>query len=269
MRLAIEHRSTYRFSEPQDRVIQLLRLRPCDTDDQTVVSWRIDVDCDARLKSHHDGFGNETTILYADGRIAELEITVAGEVLTTDAEGVVRGAHEPFPPEFYLRTTARTKPFAAIEAFAEEHWDPDQVHASLRRLAEAIAGRFSDLPPVRDQGATAEQVFAQKALTPRGAALVFVTAARCVGVPARYVTGYHRAEAETECAPHAWAEAYVPDLGWVGFDPLAGVLSDERYVRVAMGLDPRDAAPISGWRIGSGEEELDVEISVEQLGGEE
>lgn len=68
MRIAIEHRTQYRFSEPQARIVQMLRLTPCDTQDQTVVSWLVGVDCDARLRDAGDGFGNSVTMLYAEGR---------------------------------------------------------------------------------------------------------------------------------------------------------------------------------------------------------
>ena len=63
---------------------------------------------------------------------------------------------------------------------------------------------------------------------------------------------------------HAWAEAHVPGLGWVGFDVSNGISPDTRYVRVATGLDYADAAPISGSRQGGEEEDLDVQIKVEQ-----
>jgi transglutaminase-like putative cysteine protease len=62
-------------------------------------------------------------------------------------------------------------------------------------------------------------------------------------------------------AAHAWAEALVPDLGWVGFDPANGKCIDEAYVRVAIGLDYLDAAPIRGSRRGGGTEQLSVAVN--------
>ena len=85
-------------------------------------------------------------------------------------------------------------------------------------------------------------------------------------IPARYVGGYFRradtsAEADTG---HAWAEAYVPDLGWVGFDPSNGCCPTDAHVRVAIGLDSLGAAPVRGTRLGVGAETLAVAIKVDQ-----
>ncbi|RZM06653.1 MAG: transglutaminase family protein, partial [Sphingomonas sp.] len=67
-------------------------------------------------------------------------------------------------------------------------------------------------------------------------------------------------------AAHAWAEAYLGDIGWVGFDPANGISPDDAYIRVAVGLDYREAAPIAGARVGFGAETLDVAVSVVEAG---
>ncbi len=70
-------------------------------------------------------------------------------------------------------------------------------------------------------------------------------------------------EAEVE-APHGWAEALVPNLGWVAFDAVHKISPSEQYIRLAMGLDYLGAAPIRGSRMGGGTETLDVKLRVEQ-----
>ena len=65
-------------------------------------------------------------------------------------------------------------------------------------------------------------------------------------------------------ASHAWAEAHVEGLGWVGFDVSNGISPDERYVRIATGLDYRDAAPVSGMRMGTANESMIVSVQVQQ-----
>ncbi|WP_109808639.1 transglutaminase family protein [Sphingosinithalassobacter portus] len=268
MRIAIDHRTAYRFTEPQARIIQMLRMRPCDTRTQTVIEWRVDVDCDARLRRSEDGFGNEVTMLYAEGRIEALELRVTGEVLTLESDGIVADAPEPLPPMLYLRETPRTAPGEVLAKFAREAVSgiEDRVER-LRRLNTALHARFKAAPPTPDQGETVQDSFLRKTLTPRDRAQIFAAAARCCGVPARYVSGYRQREGSA-CAPHAWAEAHVPDLGWLSFDPEAGAIADESYVRVAVALDATGAAPISGQRVGAGDEELDVDVQVEQLGAE-
>ncbi|MBR0552248.1 transglutaminase family protein [Stakelama marina] len=265
MRLHVDHVTRYAFSEPQARLLQLLRMRPCDTDHQTVIDWRFDVDCDARLKKHEDGFGNEVTMLYADGPIEAIEIHVVGEVLTDDSGGIVEGAAEPFPPELFLRTTQRTRADDALRDFAAEYLsaDGDRIE-QLHRLNLAIGERLTLEEPKVDNHTSAVEAFGSEKATAREMAQIFVAAARSAGVPARYVSGYRSGgDGASRCAPHGWAEAFVENVGWIGFDPASGISSDERYVRVAVGLDSADTAPIAGSRSGSGDEELDVEVQVE------
>jgi transglutaminase-like putative cysteine protease len=270
MRIAVDHRTRYRFSQPQARIVQMLRLTPCDTRDQTVVSWMVSVDCDARLRDATDGFGNAVTMLYAEGPIQALDVTVTGEVLTNDTAGVVHGSIEPLPPILYLRTTPRTLAGDGLPEFAAESVagaaDPlERMH----RLTAALHARFRCAPDAPDTGLSAAEVFAGGApATSRDVAQMFIAGARSLGVPARYVSGYH-GDGVAHGAPHAWAEAHVEGLGWVGFDPVAGLSPDDSYVRVAMGLDAAGAASIAGTRIGHGSERLDVDLHVDRLSGEE
>ena len=262
MRIQIEHRTRYRFSEPQARIVQMLRLTPGDTADQTVVAWMVGVDCDARMRDAVDGFGNAISMLYAEGPLDAIDISVTGEVLTTDAQGLVRGSAEPLPPLFYLRTTPRTEAGTALPEFAAESvaGSADTLDR-LHRLNLALHGRFPRAPDASDTGVTAAEAFAVGTVTSRDVAQMFIAAARTLDVPARYVSGYH-SDGIAHSAPHAWAEAHVDGLGWVGFDPVKGISPDERYVRVAIGLDAAGASPIAGTRIGHGSEQLDVDLQV-------
>jgi transglutaminase-like putative cysteine protease len=94
---------------------------------------------------------------------------------------------------------------------------------------------------------------------------IFIAAARTLGIPARYVTGYLvMADPGPAAAHHAWAEAYVEALGWVGFDVANRMCPTERYVRLAAGLDAGYTAPILGSRRGGAGETLDVSVAVQQ-----
>lgn len=267
MRLTIDHRTTYRFSAPQARLIQMFRLNPEDTHDQSVASWNIHVDCDARFTRGRDGFGNVTTMLYVDGPIDGIEITVSGEVLTNPHGGIVHGGHEPLPPAMFLRETDLTTPDAAIRAFASDVGAGETLPA-MHSLNIAVHRRFAldRGRPVAGQGVAT--TFRRESATPRDMAQVFVTAARALGVPARYVSGYSPVCFGTDGspAPHGWAEAHVAGLGWVAFDPCTGLCADEAYVRVAVALDSAGAAPVAGSRLGEGEEELDVDLRVDEAG---
>lgn len=268
MRLAIDHRTRYRFSEPQARLVQLLRMTPADHNDQTTVAWRIDVDCDARLRHGRDGFGNATTMLYAEGPIDALEICATGEVLTTEASGIVRAGYEPLPPALFARTTPLTGADAAVRELAAEMGGGEPLER-LHRLTAAIHERVALDPALPEPGRTAAEVLAAGKGPARDLAHLFLAAARSEGLPVRYVSGYRLFEDGGDAPrPHAWAEGWCEGLGWVGFDPVAGMSPDERYVRIAVALDAMAATPVAGIRQGMGEEVLDAEVVVEQLGGE-
>lgn len=265
MRIAVDHRTRYRFSQPQARVVQMLRMTPQDGAEQTVVHWHIGVDCDARLREAQDGFGNRITMLYANGPLESIEITVTGEVLTAGDMGIVGGVAEPLPVPVFLRPTARTAVSLDLLAFAADAavGTGDKI-AALHRLNIAIAERFAGEEDLGDAGRTAAQVFEEGHASPRDRAHLFTAAARALGHPARYVSGY-RPNARELVAPHAWAEAHVEGLGWVAFDPSRGISADACYVRVAVGLDAATAAPIAGSRLGEGSEVLDVDLHVDAL----
>ena len=94
---------------------------------------------------------------------------------------------------------------------------------------------------------------------------IFVPAARVAGIPARYISGYLMMNDRVDQdASHAWAEAHIDGLGWVGFDVSNGYSPDERYVRIATGLVARDASPISGVRMGSANESMIVSLQIQQ-----
>lgn len=269
MRIAIDHRTQYRFSEPQARIVQKLRLTPGDTQDQTVVSWHLGVNHDARLRNAVDGYGNAITMLYVEGPIDGIDITVTGEVLTNETSGVIREAVEPLPPLFYCRNTPRTLPDIDLLDFAEQAAGGGDMLDQMHRINAALHARFPRAPDLPDTGITAVEAFAGDRTTSRDAAQMFIAAARSLHVPARYVSGYRSDGATKHSAPHAWAEAHVEGIGWIGFDPATGLSPDETYVRVAVGLDALGAASIAGTRVGHGKEKLDVDLHVDRLGGEE
>jgi transglutaminase-like putative cysteine protease len=262
MRLTIEHRTTYRFTEPQARLVQMLRLTPQNSHDQTVASWRIDVDCDARLRDGCDGWGNAVTMLYAEGPLDGIDITVTGEVLTSHSDGVLHGVVETLPPAVYLRATAATPTDAAIAAWARDEVGEGGPLAALHRLNAALHGRFRLDRRRPEPGLTATQAWERETATPRDLAQIFAVAARSIGAPARYVSGYSLIAGDHRPAPHGWAEAHVEGIGWIGFDPVTGLSPEEHHVRVAIALDAAGAAPVAGSRLGEGEEQLDVDVSV-------
>lgn len=264
MRLSVDHRTTYHFTAPQSRVVQLLRLTPGNSHDQMVASWRIHVDCDARMREGRDGFGNAVTMLYANGPLTDIEIAVHGEVLTSHSDGIVLGVAEPLPPPAFLRATEATPRDCDIAQWAVATAGDEAPVEQLHRLNRALHQRFTIARGRGEPGLDATAAWRQERLTPRDLAQLFCVAARALGAPARFVSGYHLWEVDGEHrpAPHGWAEAYIAGLGWVGFDPTTGRRSDEEYVRVAVALDAAGAAAVAGSRLGEGAEQLDVDVTV-------
>ena len=264
MRLSIDHHTRYRFSEPQARVVQLLRVTPGDYAGQTVIDWRIDVDCDARLRTATDGYGNATTMLYIDGPLQSLELTVRGEVLTEDQAGVVAGAHEPLPPLYFTRATPCTTVCAATQALARSVAGSDPLER-IHALNAAVGAAVTVRPGRGTPGRSPDAILASGEGSSRDAAHVLVAAARAGGSPARIVSGHclHGPDRGHRRSAHYWAEVHIPRLGWVALDPASGSSPGESYVRVAVGLDAIDATPVSGTRRGGGIEELDVDVRVD------
>jgi transglutaminase-like putative cysteine protease len=268
MRLRIAHSIVHRYDPPAAGVIQVLRLTPRNHEGQYVIGWRIDVSGDARLNAHEDAFGNLTHVFAADGPFAELSIKVDGEVETQNTDGVVRGTLERFPPSLFLRDTPLTEADAAIRDFARDLRAADggntlaELHALLHRLHDEM---ICENDPTRPPAATAAETFARKRGVTRDLTHIFLGAARSLQISARYVAGYLcGGDAEQESGGHAWAEAHVPGLGWVGFDVANCVCPTDAYVRIAIGLDALGAAPVRGTRFGAGEETLAVAIKVDQ-----
>jgi transglutaminase-like putative cysteine protease len=268
MRIRISHATTYAYDAPPTGVTQLLRLTPRDHDGQHVVSWRIDLSEDCLLHQHEDAFGNILHSFTAEGPFNKLTVEVAGEVDTQDTDGLVSGAVERFPPQFYLRETSLTQTDAAIIDFAQATraaTDGDSLtllHAVLTALNREIA---FDTDPTH-AATTAAEAFSLRRGVCQDITHIFVAAARALGIPARYIGGhFHRADGVTaQDAGHAWAEAYVENLGWVGFDPTNGICTTDAHVRIAVGLDYLGAAPVRGTRFGGSGETLTVAVRVDQ-----
>lgn len=268
MRISVHHATRYLYEAEARSIVQVLRVTPRGHAGQQVLSWRLDADADVRLRASEDAFGNVVHHLSTEQPLRSLTLTVSGEVSTSDTAGLVEGADERLPPLVYRRTTPLTLPTERVRQFAEDVGlvpgapTLDRLHGLLAGVNRTVAF---------DTTATDVSVSADAALElGRGVcqdmAHVFIAAARWLEIPARYVSGHLvRSDGLIEQeAAHAWAEALVPGLGWVGFDAANGVCPTAAYVRVAVGLDYLDAAPVRGARSGGGVETLSVRLAVGQ-----
>ena len=264
MRIAIGHVSRYTYSEPTKYSIMALRLTPPTFQGQRVIDWRIFAPGIEAARPFRDGFGNVVHLAScADGHTESLVIA-KGVVETEDCAGVVRGLADPAPLGVYRRQTAKTAANDGIRALARvvgQVASVDGMHDLMHAIRDVIEYRIG----ATDSHTTAAAALQDGVGVCQDHAHVFISAARALGVPARYVSGYLFSGGEEPSeANHAWAEVWIEDLGWVGFDPANGVCPTDHYVRLAAGLDATFAAPIRGMRHGIAEETLDVVVEVQQ-----
>ncbi|GGD65397.1 transglutaminase family protein [Croceicoccus mobilis] len=268
MRLAVHHRTKYTFREPVVHALQRLHLTPKSTSGQTVVEWNMRY-TGAHEELHYDDHNMNTTVLIAvDPGVHEVVIECEGIVDTADNAGVI-GRHAGHLPRWhFLSQTKLTKPGPKMKALAQQlARNEDSTLDTLHSLCSAVLEEMEYQTGETDAETRAEDALAAGKGVCQDHAHVFIGIARHLGIPARYVSGYLMMDERVEQeASHAWAEAYVDDLGWVGFDISNKICPDERYIRVATGRDYGEAAPITGIQLGGMSDSLTVELAVENRG---
>lgn len=267
MRLQITHRTTYTY-QPQAQGIALrLKLFPSDFNGQQVTDWAVRIAEEDVTPLHTDGFGDRVGLWLNRTPTETIEIVAEGFVETEDKVGVVDGLPRRPRPGVFLRDTDLTKPNDALRALgdrAKRNQTLDTLHALMADVRSAI---------VYTTGVTGPTTTASDALDGgkgvcQDQSHVFIAAARSLGIPARYITGYLAAADDDDALfeTHAWAEAYIDHLGWVGFDSTNGCCPDARYVRLCTGLDADHAAPIAGSVFGDAAVSLEAHVAMSDAG---
>lgn len=266
MHLRILHTTTYHFDRPVPYGLQQLRLIPKSRAGQTILRWSMEIEggkAETEFTDHHQ---NRVSLISFDPQATSIVVHCEGEVETADMAGVT-GRHGGFAPLWYfLRATDLTRAGPRVRALArglkeELAEDIPRLHALSSRILAAVPYETG----VTFATTTAEEAVEHGCGVCQDHAHIFAAAARAMGYPARYVSGYLMMNDRVhQDASHAWAEVHVEPLGWVGFDVSNGISPDTRYVRVATGLDYREAAPVSGLRFGAAGEAMSIDIQVQQ-----
>jgi transglutaminase-like putative cysteine protease len=266
MRLAIRHTTRYRFTDPVAHGLQRLRLRPKETQGQRILRWTMEYEGAHEQFSYDDQNHNHVTLVAVDEGTREVVVSCTGQVETEDKAGVF-GRHSGHLPLWaFLNRTRLTDPGPRVkQLIASVERSEGGMVATLHNLSAVIREKVDYQTGATNVDTSAEEAVAAGRGVCQDHAHIFIAAARALDIPARYVSGYlmmnDRIEQE---ATHAWAEAYVQNLGWVGFDISNQISPDPRYVRLATGRDYRDCAPITGISFGAATEDLTVDLAVEQ-----
>lgn len=239
MHLNIEHKTRYAFDAPVDYTIQKLHLTPQDGFGQRVKHWEIRVN--GRMQSHADPFGNTEHTLVLDTPHSEVSITATGEVET----GLdTPPAADPLPLQVYLRATPLTGMDAALMDFAHYFGKAGgglnqiELHALMRAVRDRVPLRTEPVTAVL----SAVDAFAAGVGGASEHAHVFIAVCRYLGVPARYVSGYLFNAEGQPAQSHSWADVWL-DGAWLSYDITHGKRTNGIHLRLATGLDERDACP--------------------------
>ncbi|PKP98624.1 MAG: transglutaminase [Alphaproteobacteria bacterium HGW-Alphaproteobacteria-13] len=267
MRLSVNHITHYRYDGPVAYALQQVRLTPRERPGQQGIHhWSIAVEGGAHQLHYSDHHGNGVDLIAVETGVSELVIRCTGDVELHTTDGVIGPHRGAMPLWSFLRPTPLTRAGRGVRALTAAL---GRDFASEIERAHALSALILDRLPYRI-GVTGAETSAEQALSGEGGvcqdhAHIFIAAMRHLGHPARYVSGYLMMDDRThQDATHGWAEAHFDHIGWIGFDISNSHSPDQRYIRVATGLDYHDAAPVRGMRYGAAEENLVVQLQVQQ-----
>jgi transglutaminase-like putative cysteine protease/predicted glutamine amidotransferase len=291
--LSVHHRTVYRYDTAVERSTHQLRLTPVHDPLQRIRAHAVTIHVDGTpLHTPHraafeDVFGNRVERVLIDRPYRELIIDATSTVEVLDTDPLAyrplrqpsslplawmpwqRQVLQPYllPPE--LPESELEELMAYAMRFVRRN-DSDLLE-TLLDLNQAIYGEYAYQPGTTTLNTTPFEVYTRRRGVCQDFANLFICLARLLGVPARYVCGYlytgpaHANTRQAE-ASHAWLQVYLPEVGWRGFDPTNGVLTQTDHVRVAVGRTYVDATPTSGTiYVGGGGETLEVAVSCEPI----
>jgi transglutaminase-like putative cysteine protease len=263
VRLAVTHRTVLTYELPIAETHMEVRVRPRTGAGQIVERFGLAVEPRSPVRSYRDGFGNHVHYFNhvpPHGRVA----VVAESVVSTGA-GLPDLEDREFPEDF-LQFRGPVLDTPDVRALAGRFQDGD-VEERLAALVRHINREFEYQPATTTIYTAVDEVLRRRTGVCQDFAHLFIAIARCMGLPARYVSGYiHSGVGHVgEGASHAWAEVMVPGVGWVGYDPTNPVRALEQHLRVAVGRDYQDVAPTRGTYLGAAREEMEVSVVTRAL----
>lgn len=286
-RMSVVHRTSYRYDKPVERSSQVLRLTPIHDRLQSVVSHGIELSVDGKSRDYDDVFGNRVRRVEIDTPYAELTITARSIVDLLDTDPLsFRPLHKRWTIPLVWMPWQRhmLQPYLLPEELPDSELEELTEYAmsfverndydlfdTLLDLNSTIKREYEYKPGVTTNYTTPFDVYTNRRGVCQDFSNLFICIARLLSVPARYVCGYvytgpkHENTLQGE-ATHAWVQVYLPEVGWKGFDPTNGVMTQTDHVRVAVGRKRVDATPTAGAVfLGGGREWLSVDVRCEPV----
>ncbi|GAC1641761.1 MAG: transglutaminase family protein [Ktedonobacteraceae bacterium] len=281
MYYSIRHITRFRYSSPISESIMEVRIQPRTEGTQHCLDFRLTTSPRARILDYRGEQGNKVHHFDVPNRHAQLTINAHSLVelvpLPEAPEALEPGAWDELDvltgnDEYWdaLVPSHFASPTELLYALAKElrvqrRDDPLTV---LRDINTGLHNSLEYSPENTRVDSPIDDALRVRRGVCQDFAHIMITLVRTLGIPCRYVSGYlfqqsgHRGDRSSESATHAWAEALLPGLGWIGFDPTNNTLAGARHIRVAIGRDYADVPPTRGVFKGNAESELAVTVKV-------
>ena len=268
MALQVTHTTRFRYSHRIAETFMELRVRPRDDMRQRCLDFNLQVEPSSPVNSYRDGFNNWVHYFNHLPPHEEVVVTSRSAVETGPAVG---DPGDGFADDFmFFRPPVEN--VAGVRKIAQRLGhpaldDPAAVEAVLDELARDIHARFEYEPDTTSVYTGVAEVIKLRRGVCQDFAHLYIAVCRVMSIPARYVSGYIAPGGERigTAASHAWAEAWIPGQGWVGYDPTNPVRIGTQHVAVAVGRDYQDVAPTRGVYVGTADESMEVEVNVVPL----
>ena len=244
-----------------------LILTPKNDDNQTIRFWDINIEGGKKELSSSDHFGNLVDLVSIESNSNKIQYNVVGEIETKNTSGITKPLKQDLPLWCYTSGTKLTKPGNNILTFYKKKpINFNNIIKSLHTLSNEIRSIIKYKSGKTNYKTNAEEAFKNKVGVCQDHTHIFLSVLRLNNLPCKYVSGFFLPKNKNDnLAMHAWAEVFIEDLGWIGFDISNGVSPDDSYVVIARGFDYNNIAPVRGVINGIFVENQNLELSIEQL----
>src|ERR1700742_3844047 len=261
---SIRHLTKFRYSNMVSESVMETRMHPRSDSNQRCLSFSLSVSPRCRVFSYRDHLGNNVHPFDIPGEHSQLvmvaEALVEQQPLPEIPQTLRPGAWNELdslvalgdfsemllPSEF----AKPSPPLLELAKLLDVRRRDDPL-ILLRQLNASLYHWFDYVPRSTHVNSSIDEALAARKGERPVVAHTMIALVRHVGIPCRYVSGYlyhgqENADRSTSDATHAWVEAFLPQVGWVGFDPTNNLLAQNRYIRTALGRDYADVPPTRG-----------------------